>query len=261
MPSDVHELLALPYVRTGRFAREWQIRSRTFDRFRTVVLRPYARAVSGRPVRLVDLGAGNGWLCHRVRSEGCDPVALDIRDDRLDGLRAGEPFRSSLSQMFQRVVASFEQLPFAADTFDIAVFNASLHYALNLRAALAEAARVVVHGGRIAVLDSPFYSCAEAGEAMVAEKLRNAERHFGDRAPVLTSLPFIEYLTPERLATASARLGLSWRRHRVRYPLWYECRPFVARLSGRRPPSRFDLWETVVPSPATDRGVPSSTVP
>jgi hypothetical protein len=55
---------------------------------------------------------------------------------------------------------------------------------------------------------------------------------------------FIEYLTEERLRAA---LGFEWRRHRVWYPLWYEMRPVVARLRGRRRPSRFDLWECVVP--------------
>jgi hypothetical protein len=64
-------------------------------------------------------------------------------------------------------------------------------------------------------------------------------------APTLLTPPFIEYLTRERLNSASD--NLVWQRHRVRYPLWYELRPIVARLRRRRPPSRFDLWECVVP--------------
>jgi len=50
-------------------------------------------------------------------------------------------------------------------------------------------------------------------------------------------------LTPARLAEASGALGLTWHRHRPRYPLAYRVRPWVARLRGRRPPSRFDVWE------------------
>ena len=60
------------------------------------------------------------------------------------------------------------------------------------------------------------------------------------------ALTCIEYLTPARLADASAGLGLAWRRHRVWYPLWYELRPLKARVSGGRRPSRFDLWEATV---------------
>ena len=81
---------------------------------------------------------------------------------------------------------------------------------------------------------------------MVAEKRRNASRRFGERAAALMSLPFIEYLTNERLSAASVSVGLEWRRHRVRYPLWYETRPIVARVRGQRVPSRFDLWEGIV---------------
>ncbi len=127
------------------------------------------------------------------------------------------------------------------------MFNAALHYALDLRRALEEAARVVVSGGRIAILDSPFYRTAEEGGAMVAEKKAEALLRFGERADVLTAPPFVEYLTAERLEEASGGLGLRWRHHRVRYPLAYELRPLIARLRRRRPPSRFDLWETTVP--------------
>ncbi|MCH7473373.1 MAG: hypothetical protein IIA27_01775 [Gemmatimonadetes bacterium] len=63
----------------------------------------------------------------------------------------------------------------------------------------------------------------------------------------LVGLPFIEFLTPQRLTKASAHLGMEWHRHRVRYPLWYELRPLVARVRRRRPPSRFDIWVTAVP--------------
>jgi hypothetical protein len=102
-------------------------------------------------------------------------------------------------------------------------------------------------GGRILILDSAFYAREADGERMVAEKRRDAAAQFGGRAEALMSLPFIEYLTPTRLAAASERAGLAWTRHRVRYPLWYELRPLAARLRGRRAPSRFDLWEAVVP--------------
>ena len=77
---------------------------------------------------------------------------------------------------------------------------------------------------------------------MVAEKHAAAAQRFGDRAGSLLGLPFIEFLTVERLAEVSAPLGLVWRRTRVRYPLWYEMRPFEALVRGRRAPSRFDLW-------------------
>lgn len=240
------ELLALPYLHAGPQAAQWRIRSRTYDAFVARVLTPLAREV-GRPLRILDLGAGNGWLSYRMTLLEHDATAVDVREDSVDGLGAAAGYDLHLPKPFRKLVASFDALPVRGGAYDLAVFNAALHYALDLGATLREAVRAVRPGGRIAVLDSPFYRRATDGEAMVAEKRRHAAERFGERADDLVSLPFIEYLTRARLAEASAPLGLRWTRHRVRYPLGYEARPLVALLRRRRAPSRFDLWECTVP--------------
>lgn len=240
------ELLALPYLRTGTHRRPWQVRTRTFEQFVKAVVIPHARAV-GRPLHVLDAGAGNGWLCYRLTRMGHEAVALDIRDDDVDGLGAAAGYGEELAPMFTRVVGGFEALPLRAGAFDIVVFNASLHYAQSLSAVLDEAARAARQGGRIVVLDSPFYAAEAEGAAMAAEKRAQAGALFGARADDLLGIPFIEFLTRERLENASAGLPLHWRRHRVRYPLWYEARPLIARLRRRRRPSRFDVWEATAP--------------
>jgi SAM-dependent methyltransferase len=133
-------------------------------------------------------------------------------------------------------------MPLQPDSADIAVFNASLHYAVNLNAAIGAAAHAVRPGGWIVILDSPFYRRQSDGLAMVAEKNAQAAQRFGERAEALLALPFAEFLTRDRLEMASWGLGLDWERHRVRYPLWYELRSALAALRGARAPSRFDLW-------------------
>lgn len=238
----VAELLALPYVRGGPLARQWAVRARSFDRLVRHVVVPLERARAPRPLSIVDLGAGNGWLCYRLALRGHRCVALDWRADSVDGLGAAAPYGKHLPVAFPRIAASFDAIPLAG-RYDLVVFNAAIHYAVDLPHTIAEAARVTAPGGRIVILDSPFYRKPEDGERMVAEKRETARRDWGDRADDLLSLPTIEFLTADRLAAAGAPLGLTWRRHRVRYPLWYELRPLVARLRGRRPPSRFYVWE------------------
>jgi SAM-dependent methyltransferase len=230
------ELANLPYLSAGPLARQWQVRARTFEAFLARTVRPMANR-RRRPLRILDLGAGNGWLSHRLALEGHRCMALDIRDDAVDGLGAA----AELARMapFERVVGSFERLPAPDRSADLVVFNASLHYALELAPVLGGAARTLVPGGCIAILDSPFYASEADGEAMVREKHAMAEAAFGSRAPNLLALPFVEFLTRERLERAS---GLRWRRMRVRYPLWYELRPLIARCTRRRAPSRFDVW-------------------
>jgi SAM-dependent methyltransferase len=242
---DALDARELPYVTSGPLARQWGVRARSWEAFQRRVLRPAQRRADVRaagPLRVLDLGAGNGWLAHRAAMAGAESLALDVRGDRVDGLGAA-PRESAM----ERVIASFEAIPIGDREFDVVVFNAALHYAEDLSAALREARRVTRIGGRIVVLDSPFYRSAEQGEAMVREKRRDAQRRFGSRADTLLALAFVEYLTPQRLADASrdARLG-PWRRHRVLYPLWYELRGVRALVRRERAPSRFDLWECTV---------------
>jgi SAM-dependent methyltransferase len=233
------ELLALPYLTRGRWAKQWSVRARSFDAFVARVVVPLRRA-AGRPLQVIDLGAGNGWLSYRLALGGDACTAIDIRDDDVDGLGAAAALQRHAP--FACLPASFDALPVADGVADIAVFNAALHYSTDLAATLREAKRAVRSGGEIVILDSPFYARPADGAAMVAEKHAQAPSRFGAHADTLLALPFIEYLTAERLAVASAPLGLTWRRQRVRYPLWYEMRPLLARLRGRRRPSRFDLW-------------------
>lgn len=237
----IGELMQLPYLRSGPLSAQWAVRARTFDAFRARLAEPLAARL-GRPLDVLDLGAGNGWLSYRMALAGHRTTALDIRTDAVDGLRAADILAAHTDGRMRCVRASFDAVPDADEAYDLAAFNASLHYATDLSAVLCEAHRVTRPAGLVAILDSPFYARERDGAAMVREKRANAPKQFGERAEVLMGMNFTEYLTPARLAAASAGLGLAWRRLRVRYPLAYELRPLVARLRRRRLPSRFDVW-------------------
>jgi SAM-dependent methyltransferase len=229
-------LASLPYLTHGPFAKQWAVRARSYEALCRRVIEPRARSL-GRPLAVLDLGAGNCWLSACLARAGHQCVALDIRDDDVDGLGAADALVEHLP--VTRLTASFDAIPLPNATFDLTIFNAALHYATELAATIAEAARVTRPGGAIVILDSPFYVREQDGLAMVREKHAEAAERFGRRADTLLAPEFIEFLTRERLATASA---LVWRRHRILYPLWYELRPLLAALRRRRPPSRFDLW-------------------
>lgn len=233
------ELLSLPWLRRGPQAGQWAVRSRTYEAF----VRHVLKAMAG-PLTVLDLGAGNGWLSHRVAELGHRAIALDIRADAIEGLGAADALVRLYPDRIERLTASFDSIPLPDDSVDVAVFNAALHYATDLPRSLGEAARVTRRGGRIAILDSPFYRSEADGLAMQAEKQRHSAATFGHHARELMALPFIEFLTRERLAAASP---LRWTRYRVPYPVSYELRPLVALLTARRRPSRFDLWVAQAP--------------
>jgi SAM-dependent methyltransferase len=233
-------LFALPYLETGPLAQQWSVHAASYEAFTRSVLAPAARRLL-RAVDLLDLGAGNCWLSWRLARMGHHALALDIRDDDIDGLGAAAPYLEEAR--FARIAASFEALPVADHLFDVVVFNASLHYTADLASTLREAQRVLRPRGRIAIEDSPFYENEADGDAMVAEKRRDAARTFGDRAGALMAIRSIEFLTADRLTSAAPTV--TWRRHAVQFPAWYESRTIVARSEGRRAPSRFELWEGI----------------
>lgn len=229
-------LASLPYLLHGPFAKQWAVRARSYEALCRRVIEPHALRL-GRPLSVLDLGAGNCWLSACLARAGHPCAALDIRDDDVDGLSAADELVARLP--VTRIAASFDAIPQPSATFDLTIFNAALHYATDLAATLVEATRVTRPGGAIVILDSPFYAREQDGLAMIREKHAQAAERFGPRADTLLAPAFVEFLTRDRLATASP---LVWRRHRVRYPFWYELRPLLAALRRRRPPSRFDLW-------------------
>jgi|GEM_PF-44288 len=227
--DDAGYYLALPYRDTaGRHPDQWAIRARTFRYFLAHILPP-------EPQKILDLGAGNGWMSYRLAQRRHQPVAVDIRTDDFDGLGAARHYFSAGVE-FRRIQAEFDRLPFTAAQFDWAIFNASLHYSVDCRKTLAEAKRCLRPGGRVVVLDSPVYKRPEQGEQMRQERRRQFVEQYGFASD---SIPSREYLDEPLLKELGRTTGLSWRIYRPWYGWRWGFRPWKARLLGRRPPSRF----------------------
>ncbi len=145
-------------------------------------------------LRLLDLGAGNGWMSNRLAKRGHQLCALDLSLDARDGLAVGRVYFARESQRFARVQADAQQLPLATTQFDAVIANASLHYLGDLAASLREAGRVLKPGGLLLILDSPCYPDQAAGETALAQ-LRSYYEQF--KLPALDYRP--GYVVRERL--------------------------------------------------------------
>jgi SAM-dependent methyltransferase len=231
--------LALPFADlTGNFPGQWSIRARSYRYIEHKVL-PMLSNVLGPSLRILDIGAGNGWLSYRLALSGHRPVAVDLCANAFDGLEAAAPFATVLPDFFPRIQAEMDRLPFEDAQFDLAIFNASLHYSTSYIRTMRETMRCLRPGGVILIVDSPSYSNAAAGEAMRAERVRNFQSEFGSRGRSLSSR---EYLTPDALEELST-LGIRWTRRLPWFGLRWWLRPLVARIRRRRQPSQFYLYE------------------
>ncbi|HWD97815.1 MAG TPA: class I SAM-dependent methyltransferase [Bryobacteraceae bacterium] len=231
--ADAAYYRSLPYADlSGRNTGQWRIRSKSFDHFLRRVIAPLEKTLR-RPLDVLDLGAGNGWLCWRLAQRGHRAIALDIFTDDRDGLGAIRKYAETGA-----VAADFDHLPFASASFDIAVYNASFHYSSDYVSTLKEVRRCLRPEGRIVILDSPLYRKAEHGETMRRERQAFFEGIYGFRSEALSS---IEYLDEPRLRQLSRDLGIEWSRSQPWYGWKWAVRPWLARLRGKRPPSRFFL--------------------
>ncbi len=92
---------------------------------------------------VVDLASGTGDLCHNLVRAQLRPVAVDLSIGMLEHATHG----------FPRVQGDGLALPFASRSVDGVVCGFALRNLVALPPALAELARIVRPGGRIALLD------------------------------------------------------------------------------------------------------------
>ena len=134
----------------------------------------WARAVSlfvPAGLRVLDLGCGDGALSREIARFAGHVVGVDRDRAALTRARAAAR-RAGLSTVTFRA-ADIEALPQGDATFDVAILSQTLHVTPAPAAAVREAARVLVPGGRLIVLDLLPHD-----EPWVHERLGHLRRGF-----------------------------------------------------------------------------------
>jgi SAM-dependent methyltransferase len=188
----------------------------------------------GARLRILDLGAGTGWLSNRLARLGHDPCAVDLSCDRQDGLAAARHFDSA----WPCVQAEFDCLPLPDGSVDVIVFNASLHYSSDYVKTLQEALRVLAPRGFLVVLETPVYKSESSGRRMVEERHALFLERYGTRSDSMAS---IEFLTWSRVAQIELQLQAKWKIVRPWYGIRWALRPWIAGLKKKREPSQFPI--------------------
>ncbi len=150
----VARLPVLP--RTHPLRAEWQARADSAARLRAYL------AKLPKPLTILELGCGNGWLANRLAClDGCRVWGIDLN-------------RRELSQA-ARVFAGNRRLAFAcADVFagpfperaiDCVVIASAAQYFPDLAALIRRLIALLTERGEIHISDSPFYAPEEVAEA------------------------------------------------------------------------------------------------
>lgn len=150
------------------------------------------------PVRVADLGCGEGYLTVEAARWASQVVAVDRSDTVLARARALATRRKVTNVSWKR--GELEKLPIKDESVDVALLSQALHHASSPARAVAEAARITVRGGRVLILD-----LREHREEWVRAKLGDRALGFNDGE--LKRMLVDAGLTDVRVAVGASKPG------------------------------------------------------
>jgi ubiquinone/menaquinone biosynthesis C-methylase UbiE len=147
------ELLKLPDMPVEHpHYREWQIRKRSGRR-----LVRYLAAMK-KPLDILEIGCGNGWLSHQLAEiPGTKVTGLDINFTELQ--QAARVFNDDPNLTF--IQGDIRSGILADQVYDLIVFADSIQYFPSLKKIIHLTLSYLKYGGEIHITDTRFYKPAE----------------------------------------------------------------------------------------------------
>ena len=125
------------------------------------------------PLVVADLGAGEGASALLLAQRAKKVIAVDS-SARMIEVGREQALRHGVKNIDYRL-GDMEEIPIGDGEVDLVFFSQSLHHALHPELALAEAARILVPGGRILILDLVRHRFEQARELYADEWLGFSE--------------------------------------------------------------------------------------
>jgi ubiquinone/menaquinone biosynthesis C-methylase UbiE len=125
------------------------------------------------PLVVADLGAGEGASALLLAQRAKKVIAVDSSAKMIEVGRE-QAQRHGVKNIDYRL-GDMEEIPIGDGEVDLVFFSQSLHHALHPELALAEAARILVPGGRIVILDLVRHRFEQARELYADEWLGFSE--------------------------------------------------------------------------------------
>ncbi len=134
---------------------EWKIRKRSSERLTEYLTK------KNKPLKVLEVGCGNGWLSARL---------ANIPDTKVTGLDINQVEIDQANRVFKKdnlefIYDSFTDCMFENEQFDVIVFAASLQYFPSVINVMKQALSILKMGGEVHVIDTPFYTPGETERA------------------------------------------------------------------------------------------------
>ena len=125
-------------------------------------------------LRVADLGCGEGYLTLEASRWASKVIAVDRSSAVLKKAQALAARRRARNIVWKK--GELERLPIRDASVDVALLSQALHHAADPALAVSEAARILVPGGRLLILD-----LREHDQAWVRERLGDRWQGFSDK--------------------------------------------------------------------------------
>jgi 2-polyprenyl-3-methyl-5-hydroxy-6-metoxy-1,4-benzoquinol methylase len=125
---------------------EWRLRG--YDL--AIIRRLLSRKMN---VRVLDIGAWNGWLCHHLAEMGHIVTGIDFFSDPFDGLGAKQFYPSD----WQAIQMNLDDLSVLDGTFDVVILNRCLQFFPEPLAYAAQACAKIAPGGMLILTGLQFF--------------------------------------------------------------------------------------------------------
>ncbi len=152
----------------GQSHHEWRAR-----RYDLAVIR---RLLRGRPPsRILDIGAWNGWLSHRLAQDGHDLTGIDYFADQHDGLGARQFYRAA----WRAIQLDLLDLTVLDGQFAVIIVNRCLQFMPDPLAYLRSARQLLAPGGLLIVTGVQCFRDPSAKARAVAATLSDYRQRYG----------------------------------------------------------------------------------
>jgi|HubBroStandDraft_3_1064219.scaffolds.fasta_scaffold98866_1 ubiquinone/menaquinone biosynthesis C-methylase UbiE len=150
------QVLQLPFIGPAHIHYdEWQARRRSSDRLKNYLEN------KNKPLSILEIGCGNGWLSARLATlKNSTVTGTDINKSELS--QARRVFSGMVNIRF--IEGGIKYIP-ADKKFDVIVFAASIQYFPSFELVVRDALSLLNEVGEIHILDSHFYHLNELESA------------------------------------------------------------------------------------------------
>ncbi len=194
--SDPAAFSELPFGAAIKNDGEWRLRQ--YD------LAIINKLLSDLPEqKILEIGAWNGWLSHRLTLENHQVLAIDYFSDEFDGLKA-QKFYPVQWPAIQMDISNLS--PLGAERFDVIILNRCLQFFSNPLDYMCSAATLLRPGGRIILTGIQCFPNPRKKIEQIAIARKNFQQSYGVDLFLNPTRGYLDWGDRKRLLAAGCRL-------------------------------------------------------